>query len=246
MKIDKVFCLFEQSGTFKKAFREQGIEAEDYDILNDFGETDHIVDLFNEIENAFDGKKSIFDKITPPDLVMAFFPCVRFENQIMLLFRGQASQQQNQPLEDKMLYDIKLIDELSYLYKLVNKLFIVCMRKGLRLVMENPYSKEHFLSRYWCLQPSIIDKDRRENGDFFAKPTQFWFLNCQPEQNVLFEALPDNSIFALEKDQKDNWASFKRTDYEKTGAADRKTGRSMIHPDYADRFIRQYLLDTKF
>lgn len=49
MEIKKVHCLFEQSGTFKKAFQKIGLAAEDYDILNDFGETDHIVDLFAEI-----------------------------------------------------------------------------------------------------------------------------------------------------------------------------------------------------
>lgn len=48
----KVFCLFEQSGTFKNAFRKYGVEAEDYDILNDFGQTDHIVDIFAEIEGG--------------------------------------------------------------------------------------------------------------------------------------------------------------------------------------------------
>jgi hypothetical protein len=31
--------------------------------------------------------------------------------------------------------------------------------------------------------------------------------------------------------------------YAKTGADNRKTARSMIHPQYADRFIRQYILD---
>ena len=48
----KVFCLFEQSGTFKNEFRKFGINAEDYDIRNDFGETDHIMDLFKEIRGG--------------------------------------------------------------------------------------------------------------------------------------------------------------------------------------------------
>ena len=48
----KAFCLFEQSGTFKNAFRKYGVEAEDYDIINDFGQTDHIVDIFEEISGA--------------------------------------------------------------------------------------------------------------------------------------------------------------------------------------------------
>lgn len=48
----KVYCFFEQSGTFKKEFKKLGIQAEDYDILNDFGETDHIIDLFAEIRGG--------------------------------------------------------------------------------------------------------------------------------------------------------------------------------------------------
>lgn len=48
----KVHCLFEQSGTFKNEFKKLGVEAEDYDILNDFGETDHIVDLFEQIRGG--------------------------------------------------------------------------------------------------------------------------------------------------------------------------------------------------
>lgn len=47
--------LFEQSGTFKNEFKKMGFEAEDYDILNDFGETDHIIDLYAEIEKAYEG-----------------------------------------------------------------------------------------------------------------------------------------------------------------------------------------------
>lgn len=49
----KVHCFFEQSGTFKNEFIKLGIPAEDYDIQNNFGETDHQIDLFAEIENAY-------------------------------------------------------------------------------------------------------------------------------------------------------------------------------------------------
>lgn len=51
----KVHCFFEQSGTFKNEFIKLGIPAEDYDIQNNFGETDHVIDLFGEIENAYRG-----------------------------------------------------------------------------------------------------------------------------------------------------------------------------------------------
>ena len=51
----KFHCFFEQSGTFKKEFKKLGYDAEDYDILNDFNETDHQIDLFSEINKAYEG-----------------------------------------------------------------------------------------------------------------------------------------------------------------------------------------------
>ena len=59
----KVHCFFEQSGTFKNEFIKLGIPAEDYDIQNNFGETDHVVDLFKAIEDAYDGRPSLFDRV---------------------------------------------------------------------------------------------------------------------------------------------------------------------------------------
>lgn len=50
----KVHCFFEQSGTFKNEFIKLGIPAEDYDIQNNFGQTDHVIDLFDHIERAYD------------------------------------------------------------------------------------------------------------------------------------------------------------------------------------------------
>lgn len=45
-------CLFEQSGTFKNEFKKLGYEAYDYDILNDYGQTDYQVDLYKEIRGG--------------------------------------------------------------------------------------------------------------------------------------------------------------------------------------------------
>ena len=38
---------------------------------------------------------------------------------------------------------------------------------------------------------------------------------------------------------------MQKKDFEHTGAKDLKTARSMIHPDYANRFIREYIIDTE-
>lgn len=45
----KVHCFFEQSGTFKNEFKKLGYDAYDYDIQNNFGETDYTDDLFKAI-----------------------------------------------------------------------------------------------------------------------------------------------------------------------------------------------------
>ena len=69
----KVHLLFEQSGTFKNEFKKLGYEAYDYDIQNNFGETDYQIDIFSEIEKAYEGgQESIFDKMTKDDLILAF------------------------------------------------------------------------------------------------------------------------------------------------------------------------------
>ena len=48
----RAHCLFEQSGTFKNEFKKLGVEAYDYDILNDYGQTDYQVDLFEHIRGG--------------------------------------------------------------------------------------------------------------------------------------------------------------------------------------------------
>ena len=224
----KVHCLFEQSGTFKNEFKKLGYEAFDYDILNDYGETDYQLDLYKEIEGGYENKSSIFDKFSKDDIIFAFFPCTRFEQQILLWFRGQSKQQLKSTDMEKLELDLKLHKELSENYELITKLAIIVLRKGLRMVFENPYSEQHYLTKYWCLKPELIDRDRRENGDYFKKPTQYWFIGFKPQNNLVFEAIdyvPPMQIYNL-------WG----TKHEDVAM------RSKIHPQYANRFIRQYLI----
>ena len=122
-------CLFEQSGTFKNEFKKLGYDAYDYDILNDYGQTDFQVDLFAEIRNAYEDKPSIFDNISPDDVIMAFFPCTRFEDQIMLGFRGQNCGMNKWSIKDKLLYSIKLHDELNLMYIDISKLVLVAEKR---------------------------------------------------------------------------------------------------------------------
>lgn len=233
MRINKVYCLFEQSGTFKKAFQELGISAEDYDILDDFGETDHITDLFSEIEKAYAGETSIFDEIGETDLVLAFFPCTRFEAKVPLSFRGERNGMQKMTDVQKLEYSMKLHEELHKMFILICKLFVIANRRGMRMIVENPYTQPHYLTAYFPIKPQIIDNDRRTNGDYYKKPTQFWFVNCKPEQNMFFEP--------IEAVQTHTVASAEKMD----GNLSRQVKRSLMHPQYAKRFIKSYIMDTE-
>lgn len=130
MKICRAFCLFEQSGTFKNEFRKLGIPAEDYDILDDFGETDHVIDLFAEIDKAYAGEPSIFDEIGQDDIVLAFFPCTRFESQSSMLLNGNHYSVRKMPDDKKLEYAIKTHAELNRLYALICKLLIISIWWG--------------------------------------------------------------------------------------------------------------------
>lgn len=233
MKINNVYCLFEQSGTFKNEFKKFGINAEDYDIQDEFGQTDHICNLFEEIEKGYKGEPSIFDNIGDTDLVFAFFPCTRFESRIPLGFRGQMPQQKNQSDIEKLEYIMKLHEELHELYMLISKLFTICLRGGWKMIVENPYTQPHYLTSYFPIKPTLIDKDRRLNGDYFKKPTQYWFLNCKPESNLCITPL--------------EWVQTSKIDAPNLECAsdNRKTQRSMMHPQYAYRFIAQYIIESE-
>lgn len=219
----KVHCLFEQSGTFKNEFIKLGYKAVDYDIQNEFNETDYIIDLFQEIKKAYENRKSIFDNITEKDLIIAFFPCVRFEDQIQMAFRGTQFQMKKWSDEQKLEYDLKLHRELSNLYELVTKLAIICLRSNIPLIIENPYSTTHYLTKYWAIPAKLIDKDRTVRGDYFKKPTQYWFINCEPKCNMILEAQ-----ILQERKTVEN--------------TNNTTERSIISKEYANRFIREFII----
>ena len=228
--IMKAHCLFEQSGTFKNEFKKLGIEAFDYDIQNEYGQTDFQVDLFAEIVGGYENKPSIFDNISPDDVVFAFFPCTRFECQVELFFRGKSYGQDKWSEIDKIEYARKLHEELAEYYQVICKLFLVCLKRKIRLVVENPYTQPHYLTRYFPIEPELKDMDRTKNGDYLKKPTQFWFVNFKPSNNVIFEPMEEVKSYT--------WVSINNLDKDKS----LQTNRSTIHPQYANRFIKQFIL----
>lgn len=229
----KAYCLFEQSGTFKNEFKKLGIDAYDYDIRNDFGQTDFVVDIFAEIQKAYEGWESIFDQMVGGvDVIMAFFPCTRFEAKVPLSFRGELPQQKNWNDLKKLQYSMQLHGELHNLYEKLCELTVVAERKGLRMVIENPVKQPNYLTTYWCIKPSVIDRDRTNDGDYYKKPTQYFFIGFEPSFNIVMEPLDVVKTRTI--------AGCRAAE-----TTSRQVERSMMHPQYARRFIKKYILPNE-
>lgn len=186
---------------------------------------------------GYQGEPSLFNKISSNDLIFTFFPCTYFSDQGLRHLTCTAYQYRNYTIEQKCEVAMKRHKGLDLFYEKLNKLVIICQRRHIKLIIENPLNTSglHYLTNFWCLKPDLIDKDRTENGDYYKKPTQYWFIGLEPKNNLVFEPLQ----------QVERMQSIRFLTNKNSIGVDRKTARSMIHPQYADRFIRQYILDEK-
>lgn len=229
----KVHCFFEQSGTFKREFIKMGIPAEDYDIQNNFGETDHTDDLFAAIETAYEGGGSLFDNITKDDLIMAFFPCIFFCQASQSAFTYTYNNYSKMDIKEKTDAILERSKNREYFYSILIKLFGVVQVRGLRMIVENPYSGQHYLilAQNFVMPPTMIDHNRQRRGDYFKKPTAYWFVNCEPTNGCSFQT------------PKEKKTVFTSKGASKAGICSEE--RSMISPDYARNFICDFILGKK-
>ena len=224
----KVHCFFEQSGTFKREFIKLGIPAEDYDIQDNFDETDHVIDLFAEIENAYDGKPSVFDNITPDDLIMAFFPCIYFCAPSQMLFSFTHRNYKNFSMKERTDKILERAEKREQFYKIAVKMMSVAKMRELRLVMENPWSEQTYLKANFVAAPSLVDKNRTLRGDYFVKPTAYWFVNSEPTNGYSYQ------------NDKERKRITSIAPPEQAGVCSEE--RSMISPDYARNFICDFII----
>lgn len=220
MTVKFCHCFFEQSGTFKREFQKLGILALDYDIANEFGETDMVIDLFSQIELAFLGKVSIFDEISHNDLIMAFFPCTYFSSNNQMFFEGTNFAWRNLSTVEKLDKIIERARMRNDYYVTLLKFCKVIEERQLRCIIENPYNAHHYWRFNFPYRPSVIDMNRRLRGDYFKKPTQYIFINCTPSGK--------NS---MQFDKEMKYINNENT-----------VERSMISPDYARNFICDNIL----
>lgn len=225
---DKVWCFFEQSGVFKNEFKRLGYDAVDVDIQNNFGETDYQIDLFAEIEKAYEGGVSIFDNISKDGLIMAFFPCIYFSCLSQMAMSWGYTNYRALTVKQASDEILKRVNNREYFFGLAVKMLTIAKERGLRLIMENPWSQQTYLKANFVLHPSLIDNDRTKRGDFFQKPTAFWFINSEPTFGQSFQPIKNRKrVIDCKRGVKAGICSEER---------------SMISPDYARNFICDFII----
>lgn len=220
--------MFEQSGTFKGEFRKLGYDAYDYDIQNNFGETDHVIDLFQQIDDAYAGKPSIFDSITRDDLIMAFYPCIYFCASSQFSFYMSCRNYRYLSDTEKIEEILKRSAKRSEFYDRLIRMVSVVLRGGVRMIVENPWSEQTYLKSNFLKVPDLVDMDRTLRGDYFKKPTAYWFWNCEPTDGYTFQK--DKEMRRINKLPKNPVAGMCSEE------------RSAISPDYARNFICDFIL----
>ena len=167
--------------------------------------------------------------MTPDDFIMAFFPCIYFCDAKTLFFRCQHISMRKWDLKRMMDFNIEQSAEREAFFRRLMMMFAVVGERGLRLVMENPYnwSGMTYLENNF-MPPTIVDKNRMERGDYFIKPTGYWFVNCEPTHGY------------TRKKDKVQRTIMKMRDAPRKGLCSEE--RSMISRDYAHNFICDFIL----
>lgn len=229
MKPSFVHCLFEQSGTFKRAFQQLNIPAKDYDIQNEFGETDVVCDLFYEIDKEWFNCDNIFRRMSEGELVFAFFPCIYFNEHNEMYFCGTSYNLRSLTPAEKLRAIIERSEKRQHYYKKVLQLMTICEVRRLKLVIENPYNAHHYWRFNFPNYPKVIDMNRTLRGDYFKKPTQYIFVGFEPGNG--------QSLAKVHKMKFIQDCSSSRV------AGMYSAERSMISPEYAHNFICDFILN---
>ena len=125
--------------------------------------------------------------------------------------------------DERIVDAIDRLQKRTYFHTLLYKLYYLVEHDKIKLVIENPATTPSYLiGTQNFIKPTIIDKNRMTRGDYFKKPTQFFFVNCRP-------------TFNLEKESE--WSEFQHKVVEQVHGFD----RSRISPEFAKNFVELFL-----
>ena len=174
-------------------------------------------------------KKAFLTQLGGGDLVIAFFPCIYFETIQQLYYALSKNDFRNKPKPFQIEYAIDRLDKRTYFHKVLYKLIHIAYSKEIRLIIENPATAPNYLITGQNFPtPTIVDNNRMMRGDYFKKPTAYWYFNCEPTKG-----------FSYQKDKKQKIIDKCKCS-PKAGVCSEE--RSMISPDYARNFICDFIL----
>ncbi|MBQ8969217.1 MAG: hypothetical protein IJ064_05755 [Bacteroidaceae bacterium] len=116
-------------------------------------------------------------------------------------------------------------------FRLAVQMISCAEQRGIRLIMENPWAMQTFLKDNFVYPPAIVDKNRMLRGDYFVKPTAYWFIGCEPTHGFSYQ------------NDKERKAIIKVAPSKESGICNEE--RSMISPDYARNFICDFVIGKK-
>lgn len=159
---------------------------------------------------------------------MAFFPCIYFCENNQLALKYCHANYKNLTIKETTEKILERVANRDYFFGLVLQLFAIVKEREIPFIMENPWSGETYLKHYFVEAPSLIDKNRMLRGDYFTKPTAYWFVNCKPTHGMTIQQdKPKRKIASLPPGKQAGICGEER---------------SMISPDYARNFICDFIL----
>ena len=121
------------------------------------------------------------------------------------------------------------LEKRTYFHSLLYKMIYLSFRLGIRLIIENPATQPNYLvGQQNFLKPTLIDSNRMERGDYFVKPTAYWFFNCKPTYGFSYQNNKKQKIIMNSKQGKE------------AGVCSEE--RSLISPDYARNWICDFVI----
>lgn len=244
----KFHLLFEQSGTFRDVMRNNGHDALCYDIQNEYGKTDVVIDLFAEIDREYDNlihnakpeftpAHTMFTDMNPDkDFIISFFPCTYFTNLNELRFKLWTGGKQYPMTPDRVQATIRRTHDRARTFELWTKFCFIVQELGIPTIIENPRGVgdgRNYLMLYSHWQPSWTDTNRRNFGDKFVKPTLYFAIN--------FDMVEEFQMFTQHTDYKVIGSQHKRTRTPNVPKARGTKERSEITHEYAQKFYERFL-----
>lgn len=159
---------------------------------------------------------------------MAFFPCIYFSCMSQMLISYTHRNYTNMQPKERTDAILERSANRELFFSRAVKMFAIAKIRGLHLIMENPWSEQTFLKQNFPLKPAVIDIDRTKRGDYYVKPTAYWFVNCNPTFGESSQPRKKGkNICQIEPNRMPGICNEER---------------SMISPDYARNFICDFII----